>query len=269
MKKAKKLSFKVAYEQKTVDALYVQVDGGEISEEKVAMYALSDPPEIRLNRVEQGYKLLSDPVEFRSAKEAGHTSFSAKVYRFSEEEAKLFTLLFRIRAGLPVMEESYAMQMLVDEYGLTQEKIASLTGKSRPAIANTLRLLRLEGEVIGLIESGKLSAGHARALIKVPKEKQYAFAVETIEKGVSVRETERAVKAFLTPPEVLQKQKEEQAKARGELLKSIVEKGRSALGLNVSLIGTDKKGRIYIDYHSQDELYRFEEALSVVENFRK
>ena len=82
--------------------------------------------------------------------------------------------------NLPILDEAYLMKGLIDERGLTQDDISALTGRSRPAIANTLRLLKLEPEVLGLIESGKLSAGHARTLVRVPKAQQYAFAEEAI-----------------------------------------------------------------------------------------
>jgi hypothetical protein len=114
--------------------------------------------------------------------------------------------------------------------------------------------------------SGKLSAGHARTLIRVPKNQQYAFACEAIKREYSVREMERAVKAFLTPPEVMQAEKQAKAAAKSEELKAFVERMRSVYRTKVSLIGNDKKGRIYIDYYSPEDLYRFEEFLDIIEN---
>ena len=150
---------------------------------------------------------------------------------------------------------------------LTQEDIASLVGISRPAVANTLRLLTLAPEVVGLVESGKLSAGHARTLVKVEKEKQYAFASECISRGYSVREMERAVKAYLTPPEVLQQEKDAKQAAKSAELKALVERMRGIFRTKVSLIGNDKKGRIYIDYYTPEDLYRLEEFLDIIESF--
>jgi ParB family chromosome partitioning protein len=140
-------------------------------------------------------------------------------------------------------------------------------GKSRPNVANTLRLLTLAPEVIGLIESGKLSAGHARTLVKVDKDKQYAFAEEALKRDYSVREMERAVKAYLTPPEVLKQENAAKAAAKSEELKAFVERMRRVYRTKVSLIGNDKKGRIYIDYYSPEDLYRFEEFLDMIENY--
>jgi ParB family chromosome partitioning protein len=166
------------------------------------------------------------------------------------------------------MEEGYLMKRLISDYGFTQDDIASLIGKSRPAVANTLRLLTLAPEVVGLVESGKLSAGHARTLVKVPKEKQYAFAEEALKRDYTVREMERAVKAYLTPPEILQQEQDAKTKAKNQQLKEFVERMRGVFQTKVSLIGNDKKGRIYIDYYSPEDLYRFEEFLDMIENYR-
>ena len=159
------------------------------------------------------------------------------------------------------------MKSLVKDYGFTQDDVAALIGRSRPAVANTLRLLTLVPEVVGLVESEQLSAGHARTLVKVPENQQYAVAQEAIKRGYSVREMERAVKAFLTPPEILQKEKEAKAAAKGEELKALVERMRGIFRTKVSLIGNDKKGRIYIDYYTPEDLYRFEEFLDMIESF--
>ena len=88
---------------------------------------------------------------------------------------------------------------------------------------------------------------------------------EALKRGYSVREMERAVKAFLTPPEILQQEAEAKAAARGEELKALVERMRGVFRTKVSLIGNAKKGRIYIDYYSAEDLYRIEEFLDVLE----
>ena len=148
------------------------------------------------------------------------------------------------------------MEKALTEKGYTRREIALYAGKSRSAVANDLRLLSLDLEVLSLIEQGKLSAGHARALIKVPQEKQLPFALETVKGGYSVRQTERAVKIFLTPPEVLHAEKQAASAKDNERLRALVERMRGALRMKVSLVGNAKKGRIYIDYHSAEELSR-------------
>ena len=163
---------------------------------------------------------------------------------------------------------SYLMRKLV-EFGLTQDDIASLVGRSRPAVANTLRLLTLSPEVIGLIESGQLSAGHARTLVRVPSSQQLAFAQECIKRGYSVREMEGAVKAFLTPDGDEEAQKQARSAAKNAEIKALVQRMRSVFKTKVSLIGNEKKGRIYIDYYSTEDLYRFEEYLDMIESFSR
>jgi ParB family chromosome partitioning protein len=146
--------------------------------------------------------------------------------------------------------------------------VAALIGRCRPAVANTLRLLTLVPEVVGLVESGQLSAGHARTLVKVPEGQQFAFAQEALKRGYSVREMEGAVKAFLTPPEILEQEKQAKTNARNEELKAFIERMRRIYRTKVSLIGNDKKGRIYIDYYSPEDLYRFEEFLEIIEHYQ-
>ena len=236
---------------------------------RAAYFLLNGLPVFAVNEISDvRYKLLAAERDFCAATSLGETEVTARVYRFNEKNAEIFSLTEKLKTeGLGAMEEAYLMERLIKEYRLTQDEIANLIGKSRPAVANTLRLLTLEPEVIGLVESGKLSAGHARTLVKVPKDKQLAFAQEALRRDYSVREMERAVKAFLVPPEVLKREKDAVQAAKSAELKALVERMRSVFRTKVSLIGNDKKGRIYIDYYSAEDLYRFEEFLNIIENF--
>ena len=272
--KRKKL-FDIDYEKKTLRAGLIDADTNAEDWDKkelmsrAAYFLLNGTPEFSVNQTENGrYRLLASDKDFYAAKSMGVTEFTVRVYRFTEKNAEIFSCVEKLKnERLTAMEEGYLMQRLVKDYALTQDDVAALIGKSRPAVANTLRLLTLAPEVVGLIESGRLSAGHARTLVKVPQNQQHAFAEEAIKRGYSVREMERAVKAFLTPPEVLQKEKEAKATAKGEELKAFVERMRSVFRTKVSLIGNDKKGRIYIDYYSPEDLYRFEELLDMIESY--
>ena len=269
----KRKALDVNYDKKTLSAALIDTRTSEADWDKKelknlsAYFLINGAPEFSVN--EKGnarFQLLAGEKEFLAAKSAGIVEFAVRIYHFTEKNAEVFSLIERLKAGnLGTMEEAYAMQRLVKDCGLKQDDVAEMIGKSRPAVANTLRLLTLHPEVIGLVESGKLSAGHARTLIKVPQEKQRAFAEEALRRKYSVREMERAVKAFLTPPEVLKREKEAKAAAQGEALKTLVERMRGVLGTNVSLIGNDKKGRIYIDYQSPEALERIKEALGIEE----
>ena len=278
MKKAKKQKvFDVSFEKRTIpESLIDAATGAENWDKKTlktraAYLLLNGLPEFSVNEKEDGrYQLLANDRDFYAAKLSGAKQFEVRVYAFTERNAECFSLLEKLKTErLGAMEEGYLMKRRVTEFSFTQDDIAALIGKSRPAVANTLRLLTLAPEVVGLIESGRLSAGHARTLVKVPKEKQYAFAEEAIKREYSVREMERAVKAYLTPPEILQKENEAKAAAKSEELKAFVERMRGVFRTKVSLIGNDKKGRIYIDYYSAEDLYRFEEFLDMIESFER
>ncbi len=236
---------------------------------RAAYFMLNGLPVFAVNEGENGrLRLLAGDKDFYAAKFAGATHADVRVYSFNEKNAEIFSLIEKLKSEqLPILEEAYLMKRLVNECGLTQDDVASLIGVSRPAVANTLRLLTLSPEVLGFIESGKLSAGHARALVRVPQEKQFSFAEEAIKREYTVREMERAVKAYLTPPEVLQRENQAKAAARNEQLKGFVERMRGVFRTKVSLIGNEKKGRIYIDYYSPEDLYRFEEFLDMIESF--
>lgn len=274
-KTKRKKSFNLDYEKRVVPVSLIDADSSaeEYSKKELrtraAYFILNGIPEFSVNEKEDGrFHLLALDEDFYAAKESGETKLSVRVYKFSNKNAEAFSCVERLKKeNLSAMEEAYLMQRLVKDYGFTQDDIAALIGKSRPAVANTLRLLALTPEVIGLIESGKLSAGHARTLVRVPKEQQYALAEEALRRGYSVREMERAVKAYLTPPEVLQQEKDAKASAKSAELKAFVERMRSVFRTKVSLIGNGKKGRIYIDYYSAEDLYRFEEFLDMIESY--
>lgn len=274
-KQKRKKSFNVDYERKVVPASLIDADSALEDYDKkelrarAAYFVLNGLPEFSVNEKENGrFHLLAADKDFYAAKGSGATELTVRIYRFSDKNAEAFSCVERLKTEkLTAMEEGYLMQRLVKDYGFTQDDIAALIGKSRPAVANTLRLLTLVPEVVGLVESGKLSAGHARTLVRVPKAQQYAFAEEAIKREYSVREMERAVKAYLTPPEVLRQEKDAKAAAKSAELKAFVERMRGIFRTKVSLIGNDKKGRIYIDYYSAEDLYRFEEFLDMIESF--
>ncbi|MBE7078136.1 MAG: ParB/RepB/Spo0J family partition protein [Clostridiales bacterium] len=276
MKRIKrKKAFDVEYEKKAIRLAQIETETSTEDWDKkelrtrAAYFLLNGIPEFSVNQTDDGkYRLLAAEKDFHAAVSMGATEFEVRVYSFTEKNAETFSLIEKLKAeNLGAMEEAYLMKRLVKEYSFTQDDVAALIGRSRPAVANTLRLLTLSPEVVGLVESGRLSAGHARTLVRVPQSQQYAFAEEALKRGYSVREMERAVKAFLTPPEVLQQEKDAKAAAKSAELKAFVERMRSVFRTKVSLIGNDKKGRIYIDYYSPEDLYRFEEFLDMIESF--
>ena len=222
---------------------------------------------IVVNRAEDGkYMIIAGERRYRAAIRAGLEKIPAIVKDLDEKEIQEISLIENLqREDLNPIEAATGMKRLMDEFGLTQEMLAERLGKSRPAIANTLRLLSLADEVVALVREGKLSSGHARTLVPVAKEAQIVLAKECVKNGWSVRDMERAVKQFLNPPEVLDKEKEKKNALASAELKHLVERLRSTLKTKVSLIGTDKKGRIYIDYYTRDDLDRISELLDIID----
>ena len=151
------------------------------------------------------------------------------------------------------------------ERDITQENLAERLGKSRSTIANTLRLLQLAPNVINLISEGRLSAGHARALITLPDSEQFTTAMYAINNGLSVREVEQKVRDYFNPPEVIRKKKREQLMRQSVELRDLIERMQKTFLTKVSAIGNDNKGRIYIDYYTRDDLDRLSDIVALAE----
>lgn len=212
------------------------------------------------------YMIIAGERRFRACKIAGRHTIPVVIRQYSAREIKEISLIENLqREDLNPIEAATAMKQLMVDYKLTQDELAERIGKSRPAIANTLRLLNLCPEVISLVAEGKLSAGHARTIVPMPAEDQIAFAHDAIRSQYSVRELEKKVRAYNIPPEVLDERKKKKRALASIELKQLVERMRFAFRTKVSLIGTDKKGRIYIDYYSRDDLDRISEILDIID----
>ena len=212
------------------------------------------------------YMIIAGERRFRASKLAGKDSIPVVIRKYSAREIKEISLIENLqREDLNPIEAATAMKQLMVDYKLTQDELAERIGKSRPAVANTLRLLNLCPEVIELVAEGKLSAGHARTIVPLPAEEQQNFARDAIRSQYSVRELEKKVRAYNVPPEVLEERKKKKRALASIELKQLVERMRFAFRTKVSLIGTDKKGRIYIDYYSRDDLDRIAEILDIID----
>ena len=213
---------------------------------------------IIVNQDGSRYMIVAGERRFRASKLAGLKVIPAIVKNYTAQQIKEISLLENIqREDLNPIEVSRAMKELLEIYGWTQDVLAERLGKSRPAIANSLRLLTLQPEVIELIESGKLSAGHARSLVVVTDPAtQVKLAKLAVNKKVTVRDLEKAVKELTNPSKP-------KAKAEPSVeLKQLIDLMQHKFSTKVSFMGNDKKGRIYIDYYSTDDLDRILEFLS-------
>lgn len=203
------------------------------------------------------YRIIAGERRYRASKLAGKETIPVVIKQYSEREVKEISLIENLqREDLNPIEAAFAMKQLMDDYALTQEELSDRIGKSRSAIANTLRLLTLSDEVMDMVARGDLSAGHARALVVLPKEKQLKIALDAVRGGYSVRDIERAVKLALNPPPEKSKKQEMSLE-----LNDLVERFRGTFKTKVSLIGNDNKGRITIDYYTRDDLDRISDLL--------
>lgn len=203
------------------------------------------------------YMIIAGERRYRASKMAGLSTIPAIVKSYSESEIAEVSLLENLqREDLNPMECAKAMKKLMTDFGWTQEKVADRLGKSRPVVANTIRLLNLEPEVISLIEQGKISAGHARSLVAVTDKKaQVKLAKQVCEKKLTVRDLEKAVKGSKGGNAVSNQSVE---------LRELVDDMRRVLGTKVSVLGNDNRGRIYIDYYSRADLDRINEIIEKV-----
>ena len=212
------------------------------------------------------YMIIAGERRFRATKLAGLKTIPVVVRNYSEREIKEISLIENLqREDLNPIAAATAMKQLMIDYKLTQDELAERIGKSRPAIANTLRLLHLCPEVMGMVAENKLSAGHARTIVMLSTEDQIQFASDAIKNQTSVRELEKKVRAHTLAPEILEERKKKKRALASVELKQLVERMRYTFRTKVSLIGNDKKGRIYIDYYSRDDLERISEILDIID----
>lgn len=208
------------------------------------------------------YMIIAGERRWRAAKRAGLLTVPAIVRDYTPLQIKEISLIDNLqREDLNPIETARAIKQLMSEYSYTQEQVADRIGKSRPAVANSLRLLNLTPSVIDLIEKNLLSAGHARCLVTVSDpELQYKLANEAITNGLSVRDFEKLIKKATSIKQ------EKPAPVQSLELKDMVNRMQRVFATKVSVLGNDNKGRIYIDYYNRDDLDRIIDILKAVED---
>ena len=223
---------------------------------------------IIVNKSGDRYMIIAGERRFRASKIAGLDKVPVIIKNYDEKQIKEISLIENLqREDLNPIEAATAMRSLMNDYGMTQEDLADRIGKSRPAIANTLRLLTLSPEVIKMVANGELSAGHARALISVPGIDQFKIAESAVKEGLSVRDVEKKVKEYFAPPEEKEKKKIKQELSLE--LKELIGDMQRVFGTKVNAIGNDRKGRIYIDYYTRDDLDRLSDLLEFLKTNKK
>ncbi len=211
------------------------------------------------------YEIIAGERRWRASKLAGLKEVPVIVKEFTEQEAVEISLIENIqREDLNPIEEAMAYKRLMEEFDLKQDAIAERVSKSRTAVTNSMRLLKLDDRVQQMLIDEMISTGHARALLALEsKDAQAEAAVKVFDEKLSVRETERLAKELLNPVQ----KKEEKPKNQAEELvyKNLEEKIKQIIGSKVAINRkTDNKGKIEIEYYSQEELERIVELLETI-----
>ncbi len=199
------------------------------------------------------YEIIAGERRWRAAQIAELAEIPVIIKDVPDQAAMSMALIENIqRENLNPIEEAAALSRLVDEFELTHQQVADAVGRSRAAVSNLLRLLDLEGEARTLLEQGELEMGHARALLSLPQNEQATLARKVSQKGLSVRETERLVKALLDTNRQMSKQPERQSDP--DIL-NLEQDLSERLGAGVNISHTARgKGKLVINYNSLDEL---------------
>ncbi len=207
------------------------------------------------------YEIIAGERRWRAAKLAGITDVPVLIREYDKQQTMEIALIENVqRADLNPIEEAQAFQQLIQEFHLTQEEIANRVSKNRATITNSMRLLKLDIRVQDMLADGKISSGHARALLGLEEgERQYQVAVKIIEEKLSVRDVEKLVKMMNRP----QKEKKPEKGPDIDLIyRQVEDKLKSIMGTKVVINQKDKnKGRIEIEYYSQEELERLIELM--------
>lgn len=216
----------------------------------IAQHGVIQPILVR-PKVSGGYTIVAGERRWRAARIAGLTEIPVIVREMADKDAAEIALIENLqREDLNPIEEALGYRTLMDNYGLTQEGAAERVGKSRPAVANALRLLALPQDVIELTKEGKLSAGHARALAGMGDPQSVSQAAQKIVSGgLSVRETEKLVKSMDRP-----KSKQNATKIRLSIYDEVEISLRDALGRRVTVSPRGEGGTIQIEFLTKDEL---------------
>lgn len=222
--------------------------------ESIKKYGVIQP--IIVSKKDNYYEIIAGERRWRASKKAGLAEMPCIIRESKEKENKEVALIENIqREDLNPIEKAKSFRTLMDEYGMTQAELAETLGISRSSLANTVRLLNLDPRVIELALDGKLTEGHCRSLIGIENpDKQYEMAKQIIENGDSVREIERKVKN--------KKQTKEQNNQYAAIYKDIEDKFQGFFGTKVKLDAGKKKGKIIIEYVSNEDLERIMELIN-------
>jgi ParB family chromosome partitioning protein len=229
--------------------------------ESIKQYGIVQP--LLVKKMDGYYEIVAGERRWRAARIAGIKKVPVVIKEYSPQEALEISLIENIqREDLNPIEEAESYKRLTEDFGLSQEEVATKVGKNRSTVTNSMRLLQLDERVQGMIIEERVSSGHGRALLSIgDHQKQYELAEKIIQNNISVRETERLVKAAQvikvdTPPPNQRFQAE---------YKHIEEQFKNILGTKVQLSQGRKKGKIEIEYYSDDDLDRILQLMKSIQ----
>ena len=240
-------------------------EGIEELASSIRQYGIIQP--LLVQKRDDYYEIIAGERRWRAAMKAGLKEVPVIVKDYSNREAVEISLIENIqREDLNPIEEALAYDRLIKEFEMTQEQVAGRVSKSRSAVTNSLRLLKLEDEVRQMVIAGDISEGHARTLLGLPNnEMQKLLADRILKDKLSVRETEKLVKKLTSNVPKKAKERDYQKEA---ILGNLSEQLKVILGTKVSIIEKGKsKGRIEIEYYSDDELNRIFEMLQSLNQY--
>lgn len=215
------------------------------------------------------YEIIAGERRWRAAKLAGLKEIPVIIKQLSDQEVVEISLIENIqRENLNPIEEAFAYKRLLTEFHLKQDEVAERVSKSRTAVTNSMRLLKLDERVQQMVIDDMISTGHARALLGIEDgEKQYTTAQKIFDEKLSVRETEKLVKKIQQEKD-MPVEKEKKADAKMEAIyQDLEEKMKSILGTKVAIRQKDdKKGKIEIEYYSMEELDRILDLMGTIQN---
>ena len=231
---------------------YFDEDALQELADSIAQYGLIQPITVR-KQPSGYYQIIAGERRWRASRLAGLTEVPVRVIEADDRRTAELALVENLqREDLNPIEEAKGYKSLIEDYGLTQEEAAKSVGRSRPAIANSMRLLSLSPAVLELVENGSLSAGHARALIPISNEaKQLAAAEEIIKKNLSVRKAEQLAAKLMKEPEV--EEEPESREITVDYSAEVADQLSRCLGRKVKLIDGKKTGRIELEFYGADD----------------
>lgn len=220
---------------------------GELSD-SIKRYGVIQP--IIVTKKDDYYQIVAGERRWRASKKAGMTEIPAIIRERDEKTNQEIALIENIqREDLNPIEKAEGIKILMEQQNMTQQQVAEIIGKSRSAVANTLRILNLDQRVIGLALDGKLTEGHCRSLLRFEDpDKQYNMALHMIEDGDSVRDAERKTK--------MRKNGNKKNTKYEPIYRDIESTFQSFFGTKVKLDAGQRKGKIVIEYGSNDDLER-------------